>query len=107
MYQQYRSSPCFVWESFFTGKEDDQWGTGIVFYEYQGSGTKKWCGCLCYRFGIYGIFGNHDFAGGTVQLFWMYEKGDICKSGEGGNGFATNNGTAFSSTKQWSCLFFF
>ena len=55
----------------------------------------------------FGIFGNHDFAGGTVQLFWMYEKGNICKSGEGGNDSATNNGTAFSSTKQRSCLFFF
>ena len=41
------------------------------------------------------------------QLFWMYEKGDICKSGEGGNDSATNNGAAFSSTKQRSCLFFF
>lgn len=41
LYQQYRSVPCFIWESFFTGKEDDQWGTGNVFYEYQGSGTKK------------------------------------------------------------------
>ena len=83
--------------------------TGVfpVLSEYQGSGTKKWCGCFCYRFGIYGIFGNHDFAGGTVQLFWMYEKGNICKSGEGGNDSATNNGTAFSSTKQRSCLFFF
>lgn len=37
----------------------------------------------------------------------MYEKGNICKSGEGGNDSATNNGTAFSSTKQRSCLFFF
>ena len=69
-------------------------GNGNIFYEYQGSGTKKWCGCFCYRFGIYGIFGNHDFAGGTVQLFWMYEKGNICKSGEGGNDSA-NNGTIF------------
>ena len=69
--------------------------------------TISGCGCFCYRFGIYGIFGNHDFAGGTVQLFWMYEKGNICKSGEGGNDSATNNGTAFSSTKQRSCLFFF
>ena len=23
LYQQYRSVPCFIWESFFTGKEDD------------------------------------------------------------------------------------
>lgn len=108
MYQQYRSVPCFVWESFFLqSKEDNQWGTGNVFYEYQGSGTKNGAAAFIYRFGIYGIFGNHDFAGRTVQLFWMYEKGDICKSGEGGNDSATNNGAAFSSTKQRSCLFFF
>lgn len=37
----------------------------------------------------------------------MYEKGNICKSGEGGNDSATNNGTAFSSTKQRSCLILF